>query len=246
MIADAPEPSSPPHAPPRAPTAAPRILIVEDDTVIGAELVDVVSAYGMQAVHALDLGGTLDRLQAGTFDVVVLDQWLGRVDALPALPIIRATTDAQIIVLTGNKAEADRIVALEVGADDFLLKPISGRELVARIRARLRRRDSTAARPPGDWCVQEEARRILAPDGSVVPLTGTEFDLLAALMETPGHAVERDPLSLRILGRPFRSEDRALDNLVHNIRLKFAAHGVTVVATVRNKGYAFTGFPPAR
>lgn len=231
----------------------PRILVVEDDDAIGEELADILQAYGMQAQRVADWDAAMEAIAAAPVDLVILDQWLGRTDALTVLPQMRAVTSAHIVILTGNKAEADRIVGLEVGADDFLQKPISGRELVARVRAHLRRQAparpaaTAAASPtprPMGWRVAEGARRIIRPGGEPLPLTGTEYDLLMALMETPGEPVDRAKLSQRILKRPYRPDDRAIDNLVHNIRLKFGGEsGAGVITTVRNRGYAFTGFP---
>lgn len=228
----------------------PRILVVEDDDAIGEELAAILQAYGMRALRVADWDAAMAAIAAAPVDLVILDQWLGRVDALTVLPQMRAATSAHIVILTGNKAEADRIVGLEVGADDFLQKPISGRELVARVRAHLRRQAparpaaEAPAQPPGRWRVAEGARRVIDPEGEPLPLTGTEYDLLMALMETPGEPVDRATLSQRILKRPYRADDRAIDNLVHNIRLKFGGEqGAAVITTVRNKGYAFTGFP---
>lgn len=234
-----------------------RILIVEDDDAIGVELADILNAYGLNATRVADWASAMAAIRAAPVDLIILDQWLGRLDALTVLPEMRAATGARIVILTGNKAESDRIVGLEVGADDFLQKPISGRELVARVRAHLRVHAPALPRPPAQpqpraakpaarWRVAEAARRVLSPDGEPVPLTGTEFDLLMALMERPGEPIDRETLSQRILKRPYRPEDRAIDNLVHNIRLKFGARrGSAVITTVRNKGYAFTGFPDA-
>lgn len=244
--------SQPPEGGRKGTAGAARILVVEDDDAIGEELVGILTAYGMTATRVADWDAAMAAIAAGPVDLVILDQWLGRLDALTVLPQMRRLTGAHIVILTGNKAEADRIVGLEVGADDFLQKPISGRELVARVRARLRRPAPPPPRPAAvpeaaptvRWRVAERARRVLGPDGKAVPLTGTEFDLLMLLMETPGEPVDREVLSQRVLQRPYRPEDRAIDNLVHNIRLKFGAgRGAAIIATVRNKGYAFTGFP---
>lgn len=232
------------------PAGSARILVVEDDDAIGEELADILNAYGMNAERVADWPAAMDAIARAPVDLVILDQWLGRLDALTVLPAMRAATPAHIVILTANKAEADRIVGLEVGADDFLQKPISGREIVARVRAHLRRKAPSAAQPAeapaagGEWRVAEAARRIISPAGDSVPLTGTEYDLLALLMETPGEPVDRQTLSRRILKRPHRADDRAIDNLVHNIRLKFGSeHAGGLITTVRNKGYAFTGFP---
>ena len=186
-------------------------------------------------------------LQSGPIDLVLLDQWLGRLDALTMLPEMRGVTRAPIVILTGNKAEADRIVGLEMGADDFLVKPVSGREIVARVRAHLRRRQ--VRETDRDSCVMErwrfvaEERRLYAPGGQPVYLTGTEFELLALLISADGAPMDRTTLSRQILRRAHQPEDRSIDGLVHGIRSKLAAHGGSnMISTIRNRGYVFTGF----
>lgn len=228
----------------------PRILVVDDDEAIGSELTSILGAYRMDAHLVDNWPAARDFVRNSRVDLIILDQWLGSLDALTVLPELRTLTSAHIVMLTGNRAEADRIVGLEVGADDFLQKPISGREIVARVRAHLRRGLPIPGAPRdeagGRWRVSASLRRVFGPDGEAVPLTSTEYELLVLLMETPGQPVDRDLLSRRVLQREYRSEDRALDNLVHNIRLKLGGrHGANIIATVRNKGYAFTGFPDA-
>ncbi|WP_137127104.1 response regulator transcription factor [Roseomonas sp. HF4] len=229
----------------------PRILVVEDDDAVGEELVDFLNAYRMRAHRVADWASAMGHLRGSRVDVVILDQWLGSLDSLTVLHEMRAITTAHILMLTGNNSEADRIVGLEVGADDFLHKPISGREMVARVRAHLRRaappRGATGASPTGQWRVDFALRQVFGADGRPVALTSTEYELLTLLMERPGHPVDRDTLSRAVLRRDYRCEDRALDNLVHNIRLKLGSRrGTGTIATVRNKGYAFTGFPSPR
>ncbi|OYW09798.1 MAG: hypothetical protein B7Z53_02240 [Rhodospirillales bacterium 12-71-4] len=209
----------------------PRILIVEDDAALAEEMAQTLSDYGMRPGIAASWEAAVAAVEAAPPDLVVLDQRLGHVDTLP-----------------------DRIVALEIGADDFLLKPISGRELVARIRAHLRRGQAarpaaaapapaqTAAQalPQGDalpgaagWRLLPMERALRRADGSPVPLTGAEFDLLALLAETPGVPVDRETLTQRVLRRPWRAEDRALDNLVLQLRRKMGPGGDRVVLAVR-------------
>lgn len=228
----------------------PRVLVVEDNAELGEELATTLGRYGMESVWVDDWPQAIGMLRDETYDVLILDQWLGRIDTLSRLGEIRVLTPAWIVVLTANRVEIDRIVALEMGADDFLLKPVSGRELVARIRARLRRQEVLHPPPPPErpgprWRVNHVERCVYGPDGRQVPLTSTEFALLQALMETPGTPLERDALSRRVLKRSYRADDRALDNLAHNIRQKIpvAAGRVPVITSVRNQGYAFTGFP---
>lgn len=235
--------------------ARPRILVVEDDDAVREELADMLDCYGMEARRVADWQSAIDILRTTRIDLIILDQWLGSVDTLTRLPDLRALTPAYIVMITANRAEADRIVGLEGGADDFLQKPISGREIVARVRAHLRRAAPAAVHPApdlpqgggGTWRIFRGLRRVCAPDGEPVPLTSTEYELLVLLMSSPGRPVDRETLSRAVLQRSYRSEDRALDNLVHNIRVKLGGrHGENVIATVRNRGYAFTGLPAER
>lgn len=221
----------------------PTILIVEDDADLATEMADMLADYGMRPALARDWSSAQAFFETDSADLVLLDQRLGPVDAVPLIPQLRRVTAAPVIVLTGNRAEVDRIVALEIGADDFLLKPISGRELVARIRARLRRPAEAAPAQPADWQFDPIARTLHRPDGSEVSLTAAEFDLLAALAAQPGEPLPRETLTQRILGRPWRPDDRALDNLVLHLRKKLSPGGERAIATIRNRGYVFTAFP---
>lgn len=220
------------------------ILVVEDDADLAREIADTLSDYGMRPIVAMTWEAALGELSTTRPDLVVLDQRLGAVDTVPLLPRLRALTAAPVLILTGNRAEADRIVALEIGADDFLLKPTSGRELVARIRAHLRRAggagEATAA---AEWRLNVGERRLTRPDGTEVPLTAAEFDLIAVLSEHAGRALDRDELTQKVLGRAWRPDDRALDNLVLHVRQKLGPGCERTIATVRNRGYVFTAFP---
>ncbi len=224
------------------------VLIVEDDVDLAGEIRETLEAYGFSAAVATSWPDALDALSVHHPELILLDQRLGTVDTVPLLPVLRARTNATIIILTGNRQEVDRIVALEIGADDFLQKPITGRELVARLRAHLRRRMSEAgASAPqpaaGRWLFDAQTRRLRRPDGSEVDLTAAEFDLLAALVDAAGEPLSRDDLTRQVLGRPWRPDDRALDNLVLHLRQKLGAGGARSIVTIRNRGYAFTTFP---
>jgi DNA-binding response OmpR family regulator len=226
------------------------VLIVEDDPDLAAELAIALSDYGMRTLTAGDLQTALAILAEQHPNAVVLDQRLGLVDVVPRLPEFRRLSSAPILILSGNRLEADRIVALELGADDFLVKPISGRELVARLRAHLRRLGAPAARESGlrstengKWRLSVTERRLLKPNGEPLALTSAEFELLATLMEVAGQTVGRDTLTRRVLNRRWQPEDRSLDNLVLRLRQKFGPGGENTILTVRNQGYLFTAFP---
>lgn len=232
----------------------PKILIIDDDPELLKEIADTFSDSGFVVELSSDWAATLDLLEDNQPDVILLDQKLGRVDTLMKIPQLRTRTAAPILFFSGNRNEADRVIGLELGADDFLLKPISGRELVARVRAHLRRAhvpenaaengNHHAENGKSEWRYAPQERRLCRPDGTEVPLTSAEFDVLSALVEVPGQAVDRDVLSTKALRRPYRAEDRALDNIVHQIRRKIGRLGAgEVIVSVRSVGYAFKGFP---
>lgn len=230
-------------------TANPTVLIVEDDVDLAEEMAFALRHSHLNPVVATDWDQAMDAIAAGASDVVVLDQRLGSVDAVPRLPLLRVLIQAPILVLTANRAEADRILALETGADDFLIKPISGRELVAKVRAHLRRAAAvetgvdTAVGGRPRWRLSQASRGLVRPDGTPVSLTGAEFELLTQLIETPNRTISRDALARRVLGRAWRPEDRAVDTLVLRLRQKLGSGGERTIVTIRNQGYAFTAFP---
>ncbi|MGG5887100.1 response regulator transcription factor [Falsiroseomonas sp. HC035] len=222
------------------------LLIVEDDAILAGELLETFADHGMAARSVDKWPAALKMLEDWQPDLIILDQRLGAVDTLLMLPALRALTAAPVLFLTGNRSEADRVIGLELGADDFLLKPIAGRELVARVRAHLRRTVRREAVPAGEWRIAPSERRLYRPDRSAVPLTAAEFTLLALLAERPGTPVDREVLTQQVLRRPYRAEDRSLDNLVHQIRRKLGCRGAgEVIVAIRNQGYAFNGFPEA-
>ena len=220
------------------------ILIVDDDTSMAEGLVEMLGHYGLAAKHVADWPATLAILQAHHFKIIILDQRLGRIDTIMHLGELRRLTDAPVVFLSGNQLEADRILGLEMGAADFLLKPISGREIVARVRAHLRRAPSPKRpSPPPAWRISVAERRLYQPNGNPLPLTAAEFSLLELLSSCPGQPTDRDVLTQRVLNRPYRVEDRSIDNLVYQLRLKIGqAGGGEVIVAMRSRGYAFTGF----
>lgn len=186
-------------------------------------------------------------------DAIILDQWMGDVDTLPNLPQLRGLTEAPVLILTSNQEVSDRVVGLELGADDFLCKPVSGRELVARVRAHLRGRQRPSpggGAPRGGWEIDRQAHRLRRPGGRLVHLTTAEFTLMALLMDKAGETHSRDDLTRAVFNRAWRAGDRAVDTLVANLRDKLdtsegtdkAATG-TCIVTIRNAGYKFVNLP---
>jgi len=221
------------------------VLIIDDDAILLNEMAETFTDNGIGCRVCDNWTSAIELLEDWQPDLIVLDQRLGTTDTLLLMPALRQLTSAPVLFLTGSRSEADRVIGLELGADDFLLKPISGRELVARVRAHLRR-VQTPPQPNGGgkWRLINTERKVLRPDGTPVPLTSSEFELLQMVAASPGVAVERETLSRQVLRRAFQAEDRSLDNLVHQIRRKCGRSGAgEVIASVRNVGYVFRGFP---
>lgn len=205
-------------------------------------------AHGIHAVLVsdfTDLPGVVTRARP---DAVLLDYWPEVSQAVALLRQVRNVTQAPILVLATNARELDRILVLEQGADDVLDKPVSQRELLARLQARLRRyvavpegtlRDIAVPSWFVGWRVLSRRRQVTTALGEVVPLTAAEFDLLAVLGERPGVPVGRVILAQRVLKRPWSHQDRSIDNLVYQVRRKLAAFNAeALVATSRNQGYS--------
>jgi DNA-binding response OmpR family regulator len=239
----------PEDAAPAKPLAlTPLVLLADDERELTDEMAAYLARYGLRTLVANSFQAALAIIDTHQLDAIILDQRLGPVDTLPHLPELRARTDAPILIVTGNREETDRVLGLELGADDFLVKPVSGRELVARLRARIRR---LAPLPPAAfaprrerWRLQPVERCLMRPDGTVLELTTAEFDLLAALATNPGEVQTREALTQAVFRRTWRPADRAVDNAVLHLRQKLAPElGERCIVTIRQVGYVFIGFP---
>ncbi len=210
-----------------------RILLVDDEPPI----VELVRGYlereGYVVSAAEDGPSGLELARSERPDVVVLDVMLPGLDGFEVLRQIRTFSDAYVLMLTARADEVDRVVGLSIGADDFLAKPFSPRELVARIKALLRRPRVALASGPRNLVV-EQARRTVAVRGEPVALTATEFDILAALTREPGVVVTRADLLDRVWGPGFAGDDHLVDVHVANLRRKI---GDSFIETVRGVGY---------
>jgi DNA-binding response OmpR family regulator len=210
-----------------------RILLVDDETPI----LDLVRGYLERAGYTVssveDGPAAIEHARTGRPDVVVLDVMLPGLDGFEVLRQIRTFSNAYVLMLTARADEVDRIVGLSVGADDYLTKPFSPRELVARIKALLRRPRSSAAAPAGDLVV-DVARRTATVRGAAVTLTATEFDILALLAREPGFVVGRADLLVGVWGAGFGGDDHLVDVHVANLRAKI---GQGLIETVRGVGY---------
>ena len=225
------------------------ILVVEDEEQIAALVHDHLAAAGYRVSVAHDGPTALQRLDRDAADLVILDWMLPGLDGLEVCRRIRARSITPILMLTARGEEIDRVLGLEVGADDYLTKPFSMRELMARTRALLRRVDlmkrETARQHEangqlpllrvGALCIDLAGRTVELHD-EPLDLTPTEFDLLSMLAEQPGRAYSRDYLLARIWGQEYVGFDRTVDTHVVRLRRKLGAMG-ECVTTVWGVGY---------
>ena len=222
-----------------------RILLIEDDP----RLAEMVSEYLGQAGFRVSVAGGgnegLERLAREPFDALVLDLTLPDIDGLEVCRRLRARADTPVLMLTARGDAMDRVVGLEIGADDYLPKPFEPRELLARLRAILRRRGGGGG---GGGDVLRFGRveidrgaRVLRLDGAERPLTGYQFALLLALAENAGRVMSRDALMDRVKGEPLEAFDRSIDVHVSRIRqaLEDDPKHPRRILTVRGAGYVF-------
>lgn len=228
------------------------VLIVDDEPRLRALVRQYLEREGYRVVVAETGPAALDQARAAQPDVVVLDIMLPGLDGLEVCHRLRAFSDAYVIMLTARAEEIDRVVGLEVGADDYLTKPFSPRELVARIRAMLRRsRRTNAFALPEVLAPQrfgtlviDHGRREVTRAGATVPLTPLEFRLLAALAAYPGMVFTRAQLLEQVWGSHYFGDDHVVDVHVANLRKKLlVADTAPLIETVRGAGYRLRGQP---
>lgn len=225
-------------------TGAPAaILLVEDEADIAEPLAAYLTGQGFAVTHAPDAAEARAQIAAGAFDLAVVDVMMPGEDGLSLTRWVRATGELPVILLTARGDPMDRIVGIEMGADDYLAKPFEPRELVARIGAVLRRAGPTGAARTYHFAglvLHADERRLVGRDGEDVPLTGAEFALLLALLDAAPRVVSRDALLEATQGREPHAFDRAVDNQVSRLRRKVEADpkDPQVVKTHRGGGYA--------
>jgi len=224
------------------------LLVVDDDVDIRELLTRYLQENGYRVTAVADGRGMRAAIAAGDPDLIVLDVMLPGEDGVSLCRAVRARSQVPIIMLTARGEETDRIVGLEVGADDYVPKPFSPRELLARVKSVLRRSKSF---PPNlrreearwfrfaGWRLDAVTRNLTAPDGVVVPLSATEFKLLRTLLDHPGRVLTRDQLIELMLSRDAGPFDRALDVQISRLRqrLRDDARDPTIIKTVRGQGY---------
>jgi two-component system, OmpR family, response regulator len=222
-----------------------RILLIDDDQQLAAPLAAYLRRFDMQLESAVRPSDGLTRLRAEPFDAAILDVMLPEMDGFELCRTIRRESDIPIVMLTARGEVMDRIVGLELGADDYLPKPFEPRELAARLQTILRRVRSVpvAAAVPGrmsfDGLEIDLERRQVRRLGTPVELTGTEFELLALLAAEPQKVFSRDEILNRLRGHDAELFTRAVDLLVSRLRRKLEP--LDCIRTLRNVGYAFAG-----
>ncbi|MBI4932403.1 MAG: response regulator transcription factor [Actinobacteria bacterium] len=223
---------------------APLVLVVDDEGPIREIVRRYLQAEGIDVVEADDGPSAVERFTTHHPDVVVLDVMLPGFDGIEVLRRIRATSDAYVLMLTARTEETDRIIGLSVGADDYVTKPFSARELTARVKALLRRphmADSAPTRQEFGRLSLDDTRREVLVDGTLVALSALEFDLLAALSAKPGQVLSRRQLLERVWGFDYFGDERVVDVHIRNLRRALGddADAPTWIATVRGVGYKF-------
>ncbi|MFT3732138.1 MAG: response regulator [Hyphomicrobium sp.] len=225
-----------------------RILVVDDDPQIRILLARYLKDQGFEVPLASNQRELEQKLSLEHVDLVVLDLMLPDGSGLDICRDLRATgSTIPIILLTALKEDVDRIIGLEIGADDYLGKPFNPRELVARIRAVLRRRSEPIAQNRANrtyhfdgFSVDPQLRNVLAPDGTKIEVTGAEFDLLQTFLDRPGRLLSRDQLLDLTRGNGGEILDRSIDVLVSRLRRKLGDAGApNLFKAVRNGGYQF-------
>jgi DNA-binding response OmpR family regulator len=221
------------------------ILLIDDDVELCSMLSDYLGRHGYQVTLAHDGKTGLGKALGGNYSITLLDVMLPGLDGFEVLRRLRAAASTMsVLLLTARGDDVDRIVGLEIGADDYLPKPFNPRELLARIRAIVRRSGKAEATGAGDFLTvmgldMDTAARVARCHGVVLDLTDVEFGLLQTLMRSAGEVVAREQLTETVLGRKFHPFDRSLDMHVSRLRHKLDAvnNSGDQVKTIRGVGY---------
>lgn len=217
-----------------------RILVVEDDPSILRGLELNLQLEGFETLSATDGVRALELAEQGDVDLVILDIMLPHLNGYQVCQRLRARdNDVPVILLSAKGAELDIVMGLELGADDYVTKPFRVAELLARVKAHLRRRQPSSVVVFGDVEVQLD-KRLVRRAGEVVELSPREFDLLALLLENEGRALTRDAILAAVWGQSYFGTDRTVDNFINKLRTKLDIPGEPRhILTVRGVGYRF-------
>jgi DNA-binding response OmpR family regulator len=226
-----------------------RVLVVDDEPHIRAVLRGYLEADGFAVSEAADGEAAMRRLRQDAPDLVLLDVMMPGIDGLEVLQQVRTFSDVYVILVTARAEEVDKLVGLGVGADDYVTKPFSPREVTARVKAVLRRergvRDAGAGALRFEGLTVDQDAREVRVDGRPVALSALEFDMLAALADAPGRVFSRRQLLEQVWGYDFFGDERVVDVHIRSLRARLGddAANPRLIATVRGVGYKFVGRP---
>lgn len=219
-----------------------KILIIDDDRELGEMLAEFLSPDHLEVSGCLTGEDGLEALRNEMYDLLILDIMLPGMNGLDVLKAVRERSEIPVIMLTARGDDVDRILGLEFGADDYLAKPFNPRELLARIKAILRRTRSDERRSGsvavGKLEFDVRSRRVEA-GGQSIQLTGTEFELLRCLAESPGEVVSKEQLARDVLGRRHMPYDRSIDTHISNVRRKLSDAGVDNPSIQSQRGVGY-------
>lgn len=224
-----------------------KLLLVDDDQELCALLAEFLGTEGFEVSMVHDGQAALDITQKQNFDVIVLDVMLPIYTGFEVLRKLRDYCQSPVLMLTAKGEDVDRIVGLEMGADDYLPKPCNPRELVARIRAILRRVDNQQPDPASDILEVDDLHLQISAHtaqyaSKILSLTGAEFTVLELLMRSAGQVISKEELTEKALGRKLTPYDRSIDVHVSNLRKKLSAEGAAkdLIINIRGAGYMLT------
>ncbi len=228
------------------------VLTIDDDDNLQTVIEHYLEGEGYKVLKAVDVQTALEKLEAVTYDTILLDLNLPDGEGLTLIPQMKAKSDAAIIVVSGKSDTTEKIVCLEMGADDYMTKPFEMRELAARIKAVARRRDdggkdNAEEKPQSDtlnldrWVLDRAQYQLFDKDGGSINLTTGEFKLLEALVMAPNRALSREQLFDLTRDGEYDVYDRAIDIQVGRIRKKIGDEGGEVIKTIRGVGYMYVG-----
>ena len=231
-------------------TPVSRILVVEDDPSMRTLILRVLRENGFEATSARDGREMAAILKENTFDLILLDVMLPGKNGLDLCREIRVTSRVPIIMVSAHGDEIDRVLGLEIGADDYVPKPFGAKELLARIRALLRRVNAGGGESLGrvredvmafaGWRLDRRRRELFDPEGAAIELSGAEHDLLVTFLENPQRVIGRERLLELSRARLADASDRSIDVLVSRLRRKLGKDEAALIRTVRGVGYLFS------
>jgi DNA-binding response OmpR family regulator len=221
-----------------------RLLLIDDDAALNGLLAEYFARFGHQLLTATTAAEGRNRVRRESPDLLILDVMLPDADGMDLCREFRAESDIPIVMLTARGDVSDRVLGLELGADDYVPKPFEPRELVARVETLMRRARQVPANriSCGDLVLEAETRRVTL-QGVEVDLTSFEFDALRVLMESRGRVLSRDALMNRLRGLETENYDRSVDMLISRLRKKLGddSRAARFIKTVRGAGYQFVG-----